>query len=70
MEFHSATKAVFSFEGKDGKIMANNTVKPVPGQEKIPNKIFMKMLNQGTSPENQKKVMLLFNKNAQQNLLN
>lgn len=35
----------------------------------MPNKMFIKMLNQGTSPENQKKVMLLFNKNAQQNLL-
>jgi hypothetical protein len=46
----------------EGKVVPNNpSEKPAP----IPNKIFMKMLNQGTSPENQKKVMLLFNKNAQ-----
>ena len=63
MEFHASTKAVFSMEGK---VVPNNpSEKPAP----IPNKIFMKMLNQGTSPENQKKVMLLFNKNAQQNLI-
>jgi hypothetical protein len=58
MEFHSLTKAVFSIEGK---IVPNNPAEKMPP---IPNKIFMKMLKQGTSPENQKKVMLLFNKNA------
>ena len=60
MEFHASTKAIFSFDG--GKIVPNN---PAQQQAPMPNKMFIKMLNQGTSPENQKKVMLLFNKNAQ-----
>ena len=60
MEFHQGTKAVFSVESKDGKIKPN-----APGVSQIvPNKIFMKLCNAGTSVENQKRVMLLFNKSA------
>lgn len=65
MEFHQGTKAVFSIEGKDGKIKPN-----APGASQIvPNKIFMKLSNAGTSVQNQKRVMLLFNKSAQQTLM-
>ena len=60
MQFHQGTKAVFSVEGKDGRIKTN-----APGASQIvPNKIFMKLCNAGTSAENQKRVMLLFNKSA------
>lgn len=48
MEFHKGTKAIFSVETKEGKIKPN-----APGATQIvPNKIFMKMLNAGTSVEN------------------
>ena len=60
MEFHQGTKAVVSLEGRDGRIKPN-----APGVSQIvPNKIFMKLCNAGTSVENQKRVMLLFNKSA------
>jgi hypothetical protein len=60
MEFHKGTKAIFSVEGVDGKIKPN-----APGaQQMVPNKIFTKLCNAGTSVENQKRVMLLFNKSA------
>ena len=65
MEFHKGTQAIFSFESKEGKIKPN-----APGvQQIVPNKIFTKICNAGTSEENQKKVMLLFNKSAQQTLM-
>ena len=65
MEFHKGTQAIFSVESKEGKIKPN-----APGvQQIVPNKIFTKICNAGTSEENQKKVMLLFNKSAQQTLM-
>jgi hypothetical protein len=62
MEFHQGTKAVFSHERREdgGRIKPN-----APGVSQIvPNKIFMKLCNAGTTAENQKRVMLLFNKSA------
>ena len=71
MEFNTNTKAIFSTE-KNGITQPNKFMSTIHGKQyacPVPKKIFMKLADAGTSLENQKRVMLLFNKNAQQTLI-